>query len=236
MGTKNDQLGSRGWIELRTLLLLAALIVLGLYANSRSWRALDQNLSVADRERLRGCLSGLLVRPAPGLSAQPLQSAKPSCEAFGFEQTTITPLADFVIQARVLSRARYRFDAGAKFAPLDLALGWGPMADPAVLKDIEISQSGRFFFWRTPSFPIPREEIVRHASNVHLVPGNAQALDMLGRARPQEIIRLWGYLVRIQSADGYSWQSSMTREDTGNGACELIWVERVELSDVPIGA
>jgi hypothetical protein len=236
MGGKNNQAGSRGWIELRTVVLLAALIALALYANSRTWRAHDESLSLADRTRLQNCVTGLLARPAPGISAAPIQSQKPSCEAFAIGDTTVTPLADFVIQARVLSKERYRFDAGAKFAPLDLALGWGPMADPVVLKDIDISQSGRFFFWVTPTFPIPREQIERSAANMHILPGNAQALKMLGQARPQEIIRLWGYLVRINSPSGYTWQSSMKREDTGNGACEVIWVERVELSDVPIGS
>jgi hypothetical protein len=36
-----------------------------------------------------------------------------------------------------------------------------------------------------------------------------------------------GYLVEARGADGWRWRSSLTREDTGAGACELIWVESV---------
>src|ERR1700694_3208187 len=44
----------------------------------------------------------------------------------------ITPLQAFSIEARVLGAERYRFDREADIAPVDLALGWGPMSDQAV--------------------------------------------------------------------------------------------------------
>ena len=40
-------------------------------------------------------------------------------------------------------------DRESDLAPVDLALGWGRMSDEAILKDIQISQSGRFYFWHT---------------------------------------------------------------------------------------
>ena len=225
-----------GFLAPRAWVLLAALVAIGLYANSRSWHAHDSALSPSDRARLGACVPKLLAQSAPPLSGQPKQSAKPSCEPFQINDYTITPLADFVIQARVLGSERYRFDGGAKLAPLDLALGWGRMADSQVLNGIQISQSGRFFFWGAPTFPIPREEIEQHAANMHMLPANPSALRELGRARPDDYVRLWGFLVRISKPDGYLWQSSTTRSDTGRGACEVIWVERVQISQVPIGA
>ncbi|MNN96270.1 hypothetical protein D3C81_2152230 [compost metagenome] len=44
-------------------------------------------------------------------------------------------------------------------------------------------------------------------------------------------IRLSGQLVRVDGDDGFRWVSSLSREDTGSGACELVWVE--ELAVLP---
>jgi hypothetical protein len=41
-----------------------------------------------------------------------------------------------------------------------------------------------------------------------------------------EIVHMEGYLVRVDGPDGFQWASSLSRSDTGNGACELFWVER----------
>jgi len=36
-------------------------------------------------------------------------------------------------------------------------------------------------------------------------------------------------LVEVKAQDGWTWRSSLSREDTGNGACELMLVEEVRL-------
>ena len=36
-----------------------------------------------------------------------------------------------------------------------------------------------------------------------------------------------GSLIEIQASDGWRWKSSLSREDTGNGACELMKVESI---------
>jgi len=41
-------------------------------------------------------------------------------------------------------------------------------------------------------------------------------------------VKLSGYLVDVRGDDGWSISTSMTREDTGAGACEVIWVEEFE--------
>ena len=54
----------------------------------------------------------------------------------------ITPLQEqFEISARVLGRKDYTFGREADLSPMDLALGWGPMADPEVIAAFGISQS-----------------------------------------------------------------------------------------------
>ena len=56
----------------------------------------------------------------------------------------IARLSSFEIRGRVIGAERYRFDSGAVLSPLDLALGWGPMSDSEVLKQLSFWQGGRF--------------------------------------------------------------------------------------------
>jgi hypothetical protein len=136
----------------------------------------------------------------------------------------ITPLQSFSLEARVLSTERYRFDHEADLSPIDLALGWGPMSDSAVLSEIEISQGRRFYFWRTQDLPISRREIETHSANMHMIPATPSLARALKSVRPGQIVKLSGYLVEARGTDGWTWRSSLTRDDTGAGACELVWV------------
>lgn len=140
---------------------------------------------------------------------------------------TLTTRAYIDITARVLSREDYSWDAGAKLAPGDLALGWGRMSDSAVLAHIDVSQSGRFFYWRAKTLPIPHHEIEISSTNVHVIPADASVRRELGRVRKGEIVHIEGFLVDASRPGGWQWKTSLTRNDTGAGACELIYVENI---------
>lgn len=140
---------------------------------------------------------------------------------------TVSTLQPFQLEARILGREDYYFDRGAKISPTDLALGWGPMADPEVLRHITISQRNRWYFWRAEQLPIERRQIEIHSANMHLIPANPAVASTLAGLKEGQQIRLSGQLVRIDGDDGYRWISSLSREDTGDGACELIWVEQL---------
>ena len=56
-----------------------------------------------------------------------------------FDEFKITPLANFQLIARVLGAERYRTDRESALLPVDLALGWGPMANPETLDKLTIS-------------------------------------------------------------------------------------------------
>jgi len=141
----------------------------------------------------------------------------------------ITPLATFDLRARVLGVKRYRFDDAAPLAPYDLALGWGRMSDSEVLAAIDINQSGRFYFWSARRLPIPREEIVASSANMHIIPANDAVRADLGRLRVGHVVRLRGFLVMAERREKGVWLSSMSRTDSGNGACELVWAEHVDI-------
>lgn len=137
-------------------------------------------------------------------------------------------VAEYAVSGRVLSSKRYRLGREAALAPFDLALGWGRMSEPAVLDRLDIRQSGRWYFWRYQGEPpLPPREIEISSANVHMIPANAAVARALKGASAGQIIALRGYLLQMQAADGWQWRSSLSREDTGNGACELLYVQAV---------
>jgi hypothetical protein len=142
---------------------------------------------------------------------------------------TLTPRASYDITARILSREDYRFDAMADLVPEDLALGWGPMSDNRVLKDFEIGQSARFYWWR-PIAPLPilRQEVIEHSANTHVIPADPSIRSQLRQLRPGQVVHLVGKLVDAVRDNGAWLHTSLTRSDTGAGACEVMLVEQVE--------
>ena len=141
----------------------------------------------------------------------------------------IALLASFDIRARVIAAERYRFDRGAALSPVDLALGWGAMSDSDVLKQISISQGGRLFsWWVNKDYPVPRNVIETHSANMHMIPANDDIERRLKSIRAGNLVHITGYLVEATNNDGFRWKSSLTRTDTGAGACELVWVESLD--------
>lgn len=167
----------------------------------------------------------------PGIiaSRSPIQQPVTQPEPFDYNQFKVTPLAKFSAEARVLSRKRYHLGRAARLAPVDLALGWGSMSDESILKSIKITQSNRFYYWFVKNYPIPKQEIITHSTNMHLIPANSSIRNKIKQARKGSLVKFSGYLVKVECADGWQWKSSLTRDDTGNGACELVWVEQFEL-------
>ena len=167
------------------------------------------------------------VSLGPGVMAEnaPWQDEPLDAESYHMDDYTITPLASFEIKAKVLSRKSYYVGRPADLSPVDLTLGWQNMSDESVLEDISISQSNRWYHWRVDSFPIPRREIETQSANMHLIPATDAVETQINQARQGDIIELSGKLVRVDADDGWHWVSSLTRNDTGAHACELIWVD-----------
>jgi hypothetical protein len=165
----------------------------------------------------------------PGVVAptEPVQT-NTNAPAFQYQGFTITPSARFDMRARVLARKDYRLDAEAELSPTDLVFGWGQMSDSRIYQQLSISQSNRFYFWRyddTP--PIEPGQIIRSSANMHLIPANEAVKAALKKVRPGQVIQLSGQLINVSKPSGWQWSSSLTREDSGAGACEVIWVEQL---------
>lgn len=177
------------------------------------------------------CQGAETVSLGPGVKVAeaPTQSSLNNADSFEHEDYKVTPLADFTMQAKVLSREDYMLDRESDLSPIDLALGWQQMSDESILSDIEISQSGRWYRWRVEQFPIPRQAIETQSANMHMVPADDFITSKLDDVVAGQIISLEGKLIKAEAADGWRWQSSLSREDTGASACELIYVTDLKI-------
>jgi hypothetical protein len=168
---------------------------------------------------------------APGVlvASDPEQTLLPdSTDPIDYGSFHLKPLAHFALDARLLHRKIYRWDRQSALAPVDLAVGWGPLSDQAVLDRLDISQSMRFFWYeyRNPP-PIAKEEIVSHATNLHIIPATREIASQCRSLRIGSLFHLSGELVEATGPNIGTWRSSLSRTDSGNGACELVWVEEL---------
>jgi hypothetical protein len=167
----------------------------------------------------------------PGVLAQdePQQQVPADDRAWDYEGYRVTPRADYSLKARVLSASRYRWDRGSALAPVDLAVGWGSMSDSSTLDRFEVEQGSRYFTLYPQDGRVDLAEALRHAANMHVIPANAQVRRALDAAKPGSVVTMRGRLVDVRGADGFTWNTSLRRDDTGDGACELFWADEIEL-------
>ena len=169
--------------------------------------------------------AGVLIASEPEQIAV-AGSAKP----IDYRAFHLQPLAYFTIDARVLHRRIYRYDRPAALVPVDLAMGWGPMSDQHILDQLKISQSMRFYWYeyqRQP--PIPKDQIISHSTNIHVIPSTTEIASRCKSLRTGSLVHLSGELVEATGPGIGTWRSSLSRTDTGNGACELMWVEQMSV-------
>jgi hypothetical protein len=140
----------------------------------------------------------------------------------------LRPRARFSATVRILRREDYSIGALASLVPTDFAVGWGPMSDSAVLADIDISQGNRFYYWRTENWPIDRRDIETHSANWHVIPENESVRKVLAALRAGSVVELEGELVDIEGGEG-GMRTSLSRDDTGAGACEIILARSAQL-------
>lgn len=170
------------------------------------------------------------VHPADGVLAvgDPQQTAVSDGEKVQVGRWTLTVRANYQITARILARERYHFDALSDLVPEDLALGWGPMSDNRILRTLDIYQANRFYFWRAPAqSAIQRDSIITHSANTHVIPQDRLIARQLERLRPGQVVTLSGELVDGVRDDGMWIKTSLARNDTGAGACEVLLVKDV---------
>lgn len=152
-------------------------------------------------------------------------------ENFKKDDFIVVPLKNYEIEARILSKKKYTIGEDSDFATYDLALGWKEMSDIHYLEKIKISQRNRWYYWRTKDRSIPREIISYNSSNHHIVHANEKIKKQLSNLKEHQVIKMTGYLINAKNINypNIELKSSLTRKDTGAGACEVFYVDYLEV-------
>lgn len=164
----------------------------------------------------------------PGIliKEEPLQGPVPAGQGFWKSgDNNIRALASYTIKARVLHLERYRWDDMADLAPVDLGVGWGVMSDETYAARCSFSNSGRYLNWWWSGDDFPTAAATPCMTNMHMLPATGRVRDRLLSLRPGQLFQAAGYLVEVTRPGMGPWTSSLSRHDTGNGACEIMWVQ-----------
>jgi hypothetical protein len=151
-------------------------------------------------------------------------------------EVLLTPRATYRITGYAVETSRHLLDEWDYVLPMDLALVWGPLADPAVLARMKFHLSGRYVsWWHDGGGPMYQQQILEsHLANNHLVPATDDVAKELARIRVGDLVTLRGKLVDVEIRDRsgkvvHRSRTSLSRTDTGSGACEQVWVEAVDV-------
>lgn len=143
----------------------------------------------------------------------------------------VTGRATYRMDARVVHTKHYDFDLFALLAPVDLALGWGKIADLAVDEWIDWAQHSRWYFYKySAESPLDADYIRGHSANVHILPASDNLRRAVRRLKVNDIVYMEGYLVDVDAQLGRAMlemRTSLSRSDSGAGACEIFYVERL---------
>lgn len=171
----------------------------------------------------------------PPVGEPPFQSAvEPDADPWEFRGYQLRPLATFEVQGLVVGRERYGTGRDAELSRYDIGVVWGALAAREQLERLTFRQYGRFLNWRTKQeLLLSMDEINQSMANIHTIAPDRATLRKLKRLRPGQVVRLRGILVEVTAADGFIWRSSLRRDDTGWGACEVLWVQDVQRIPVP---
>lgn len=117
----------------------------------------------------------------------------------------------------------------------DVCVVWGDNIKTGAYRKVSY-KSGEFtcFYRWTRQFESPFK--TDYLANNHLIPANAALAKQIKKINISDEVRLEGFLVdykiiNVEGRDIGSRSTSLTRTDSGNGACEVFYVTKVNVID-----
>jgi hypothetical protein len=171
---------------------------------------------------------------------EPVQTAtdQPAFTA-GIEGFTyaITPRAAYDIAGLVVSHHRgdawfNMYHAADPGNVEDVCVVWGEVIANGSYRKVRYS-SGEFTCYYTWSGVLTPPFNPEKMSNNHVIPADSTIARRIRAIRTGDQIRMRGLLVDYTVSSGgrevFTRRTSLTRKDTGNGACEILYVTEVEV-------
>lgn len=115
----------------------------------------------------------------------------------------------------------------------DICIVWGDNANGVDLNRFSF-RNGKFTCNYSTSDPVAWERFREdQISNNHLLTEDEGLRARIGDVRIGDQVRVRGWLASYSNDDGFKRGTSTTREDSGNGACETLYVSRTSGSSNP---
>ena len=214
--------------KLRGLFLIIFLILIGVsYFNMNSYKSVDS------------IQSEVLQAPVetPIVNGEPIKFIK---DGYNY---TLTPIYDYTLNGLVLHQQKYdawySISRTDKTFIKDICAIWGNTLKDGSYRDgsVSVTQDSRWCWWSYTNSNLifnPNE-----ISNNHLIASSPSVERQILSIDGGDQIRIIGKLVNVhaeaigktsQYENGAAdWHTSTTRDDTGAGACEIIYVESIEI-------
>jgi hypothetical protein len=178
---------------------------------------------------------------APQLLNDPIQAETEQTEPITFSRDgyeyVLKPLYDYEINGLVVGKMDYRVFSIDKYDsvfPGDLCMIWGPNVASAVYRNaaVKFSQDCRWCWVQWYGHVVFS---MREMSNNHLLINSKYLESKFNGILRGDQVRVRGKLVNVEAQvpgkpqSRITWNSSTSREDTAGGACEVIYVEDIQL-------
>jgi len=138
-------------------------------------------------------------------------------------------LATYTISAAVKSIEDYTTDFTSQISPRDFALAWADINKPKIDRYVSYSQKERWYYFTVKGGSnVDIDYVDLHSANTHIIPANDKVTSLVKEVMVDDYITMEGYLVNAIFVNG-SWSSSLVREDTGDGSCEILYVTNITI-------
>jgi hypothetical protein len=177
----------------------------------------------------------------PQLAAEPIQRATtraPFTAAYAGVQYAVEPQYEYELRGMVVSyrqhdgESRMHRAANDHLNVADLCVVWGDTAASPYLNDVSFWNGIFTCNFQTRSQTAWESIDTAQISNNHLVADDDVIRGEVARVSIGDQIRVRGWLASYGAAGGPKRGTSTTRADTGDGACETIYVREFEISRV----
>tara|TARA_R110002049_G_scaffold30729_8_gene105063 strand:+ start:1083 stop:1811 length:729 start_codon:yes stop_codon:yes gene_type:complete len=178
------------------------------------------------------------MRLVPELASEPRQTraSKTGFEAsFKGVDYAITPQYDYELYGLVVSfrhhdgNSRMHRQSNDHLNMLDVCVLWGDTAASPLLNEITFWNGIFTCNVQTRDQAAWDAFDIYELSNNHLISDDPRLREKLRDIRIGDQIRVRGYLASYASANGGTRGTSTTRLDTGDGACETIYVQEFDI-------
>ncbi len=142
---------------------------------------------------------------------------------------TIVPVATYKISALVICMKYYRADEVDELTPVDLCVVWGQMAIPENIHYFTCTQRDRGCYLAAEESPLNDAYVDTHFTNIHVIPADDTILKTIKTLTVNQVVYLEGFLVNVYCRGASIWETSLTRRDTGDNSCEVLYVTTVKV-------